>query len=60
MRKQVYDLTAADPEAHPVWEHCLVYRLLGADAAGVFPVRHCLVDKRKGWFSRERVVETIS
>ncbi|HEV3008815.1 MAG TPA: hypothetical protein VGX52_07265 [Burkholderiales bacterium] len=174
MRKQVYDLTAADLEAHPVWEHCLdeeglpnqdeatvrpydtagkpvpfdagllvvrttltlangtrypgylyytpeppaqagpgygplanlqpqittpegqvmfwygmlrptpdvmakAYRLLGADAAGVFPVRYTsdvplatgpisgelagfyyLVDKRKGWFSRERVVERIS
>jgi hypothetical protein len=23
MRKQVYELTAADLEAHPVWEHCL-------------------------------------
>jgi hypothetical protein len=23
IRKQVYDLTAADLEAHPVWEHCL-------------------------------------
>jgi hypothetical protein len=23
MRKQVYDLTAGDLEAHPVWEHCL-------------------------------------
>lgn len=25
MRKQVYELTAADLEAHPVWEHCLEY-----------------------------------
>jgi hypothetical protein len=23
VRKQVYDLTVADLEAHPVWEHCL-------------------------------------
>jgi hypothetical protein len=168
MRKQVYDLTGADLEAHPVWEHCLdeeglpdqdeatvrpydtggkpleyagmlvvratltlangspfagylyhvpdvpdssygplanlqpqivtpegqvmfwygmvaptrevmaeVYRKLGAGAAGVFPVRYAsdvplatgpisgelagfyyLVDKRKGWFSKQRVVET--
>jgi hypothetical protein len=173
MRKQVYDLTAADLAAHPVWEHCLdeeglpnqdeatvrpfekngeplqydgllvvratltlangtrfpgyvyyvpetppmgdvhygpiadlqpqaitphgqvmfwygalvptreviaeVYAKLGADAAGVFPVRYVsevplatgpisgelkgfyyLVDKRKGWFSKTRVVETVT
>jgi hypothetical protein len=170
MRKQVYELTAADLQAHPVWEHCLdeeglpnqdeatvrpydaggkpleyvglvvvratltlangsrfpgylyyapevpgssygplanlqpqiitpqgqvmfwfgavtpgaealadIYRKLGAAAAGVFPVRFAsdvplatgpiqgeipgfqyIATKRKGWFSRERVVETIS
>lgn len=171
MRKQVYELTAADLEAHPVWEHCLdeeglpgqdeatvrpydaggrpleyaagmlvvratltlakgsrfpgylyyvpdlpgssygplanlqphiiapegqvmfwygilaptreimaeAYRKLGAAAAGVFPVRFTsevalaagpisgelagfcyLADKRTGWFSRMRVVETVS
>ena len=173
MRKQVYELTAADLEAHPVWEHCLdeeglpgqdeatvrpydagrrpleyagmlvvratlvlasgtrftgylyyvpelpagavtsygrladlqpqiitpsgqvmfwygavrptaeavaeAYRKLGARASGVFPVRfgsdlplatgpidgeipgfQYIAERRKGWFSRERVVETIS
>lgn len=174
MRKQVYDLTAADLQAHPVWEHCLdeeglpnqdeatvrpyddsggkplehdgllvvratltlangtrfpgylyyvpempaaagtrygpladlqpqlitpegqvmfwygavaptaealaqVYRKLGARAAGVFPVRYgsdvplatgpitgeipgfeYIAEKRKGWFSKERFVATIT
>ena len=173
-RKRVYDLTAADLEAHPVWEHCLdeegtpgqdeatvrpsdtggkpvpsgagmlvvratmtlangtrypgyvyytpepppvagfsygplanlqpqiitpqgqamfwfgmatptaetladVYRKLGADAAGVFPLRYAsdvpletgpirgeipgfqyIAEKRKGWFSKERFVETTT
>ena len=169
MRKQVYELSAADLEAHPVWEHCLdeeglegqdeatvrpfdaqgkpleyegmlvvratltlangtrfpgyvyyvpddgqrygrladlqpqaitplgqvmfwygalmptkeilddAYRKLGADAKGVFPVRyasevplatgtiegeiagfHYIATKKKGWFSSERVVETVT
>jgi hypothetical protein len=170
MRKQVYELTAADLQAHPVWEHCLdeeglpnqdeatvrpydaggkpleyvglvvvratltlangsgfpgylyyapevpgstygplanlqphiitpqgqvmfwyggfapareavaeAYRKLDADAASVFPIRfisevplatgpirgelagfYYLADKRTGWFSKTRVVETVS
>jgi hypothetical protein len=38
MRKQVYELTAADLEAHPVWEHCLDEEgLPGQDEATVRP-----------------------
>jgi hypothetical protein len=38
MRKQVYELTAADLEAHPVWEHCLDEEgVEGQDEATVRP-----------------------
>lgn len=38
MRKQVYELTAADLEAHPVWEHCLDEEgVPGQDEATVRP-----------------------
>lgn len=38
MRKQVYELTAADLERHPVWEHCLDEEgVEGQDEATVRP-----------------------
>jgi hypothetical protein len=38
MRKQVYELTAADLDAHPVWEHCLDEEgVEGQDEATVRP-----------------------
>lgn len=38
MRKQVYELTAADLQAHPVWEHCLDEEgVEGQDEATVRP-----------------------
>ena len=38
MRKQVYELTAADLEQHPVWEHCLDEEgVEGQDEATVRP-----------------------